>query len=363
MNELQKRAYMGVTLQAGFLASCVVFGPMAMAGWHLTRNRVLFFSGSLFIVLAVSVHVFPYFPVFSFYSPATEASVELTSSNYVNATLSDYCISNLHKVEFPETSKSVTPNSNQTDWDHWDWRWKPQPLHQCKYQKLDREEALELLQGTWIVVAGDSQARLLFVALLELTLPSIEPLRPLLFKRHSNFEHSLESHRILMEFVWAPYTLNLTQMVQGYGPKSPDIIVSGAGLWHMLHSGNHTQYGSSLLKFRGALRSLLKHPKEALTPQLFWMNLPTLVPSHLQSELKRERMTNRKLQLYAKELLKSKISGPRGLTTLLDIQFLSHQCGTQCTLDGIHYSQAVYRAALHVMINNLLIVTKQTPVT
>lgn len=277
-------------------------------------------------------------------------------------------------MEFTETSEphlEVTQNGNQTDWDHWDWRWEHEPLHQCKYQKVDRQEALELLQGTWIVVAGDSQARLLFLALLELALPSIEDLRPLLFKRHSNFEYSLESHHILMEFVWAPYTVNLTQMVRGYGQnhKSPDIIVSGAGLWHMLHSGNHTQYGSSLLKLHQALGSLLKNPyvtppsEETPTPQLFWMNLPTLVPSLLQSELKRERMTSQKLQLYARELLKSKISGTRGLTTLLDIQFLSHQCGTQCTHDGIHYSQAVYRAALHIMINNLLIVTKQTPIT
>lgn len=226
-----------------------------------------------------------------------------------------------------------------------------------------------MLQGTWIVVAGDSQARLLFMALLELLLPSIEPLRPQLFKRHSNFAYSLTSHHIRMEFVWAPYTVNLTQMVQEYGhtQKSPDIVVSGAGLWHMLHSGNHTQYGFSLVKLKQALGSLLQNSNApsatALTPQLFWMNLPTLVPSLLQSELKRERMRTQNLQLYAMELLRSEISGTQGLTTLLDIQFLSHQCGTRCTLDGIHYSQAVYRAALHVMINHLLIVTKQTPIT
>lgn len=349
---------MGVTLQAGFLASCVVFGPMAMAGWHLTRNRVLFFSGSLFIVLAVSVHVFPHFS-----SPATEVSVELNGLNHMNSTLRDYCIANLHKVEFPEASRPVTQYFNQSEFDHWDWRWKPKLLQTCRYQKLNREEALELLQGTWIVVAGDSQARLLFVALLELILPFIEPLRPQLFKRHSNFEYSLDSHRIRMEFVWAPYTLNLTETIQGYGPKSPDIIVAGAGLWHMLHSGNHTQYGTSLLRFRRSLRGLVKISNEPLTPQLFWLNLPTLVPALLQSELKRDRMSLRKSRFYAKELLKSKLCGPRGVTTLLDIQYLSHQCGTQCTFDGIHYSESVYRAALHVLINNLLIVTKQTPIT
>lgn len=257
---------------------------------------------------------------------------------------------------------------NQTDWDHWDWSWEREPLHQCKYQKLDREEALQLLQGTWIVIAGDSQARLLFVALLELLLPSIEDVRPQLFKRHSNFEYSLESHHILMEFVWAPYTVNLTRLACSYreNQKIPDILVSGAGLWHMLHNGNHTQYGSSLLKLKQALGSLLWQPNSSdqpLTPQLFWMNLPTLLPILYQSELKIERMTTQKLKLYTMELLKSEITGSRGLTTLLDIQILSDQCGLRCTQDGIHYSQAIYRAALHVMVNNLLIVTKQTPIT
>lgn len=245
--------------------------------------------------------------------------------------------------------------SNETDWDHWDWRWESEPHHRCQYQKLDRSEALELLQGTWIVVAGDSQARLLYVSLLELTLASIEPLRPLLFKRHSNFNYSLESHRIRMDFIWAPYNANLTQMVRSFGAQSPDIVVAGAGLWHMLHSGNHTEYGKSVLRLKHALGSLPSG--DGLSPQLFWMNLPTLVPSLLQSEVKRQRMTSLKMQLYGYE------SNMSNLTTLLDVRLLSRRCGARCTLDGIHYCQAVYRAALHVMINNLLIVTKQTPVT
>lgn len=352
---------MGVTLQA-------------MAGYHLTRNRVLFFSGSLFILLAVSVHVFPFFHTPYFNSstlPEEQASAQVTPTAFLNVTLRDYCISNIHKVEFSEIDKPQLDEqiSNQTDWDHFEWRWQHEALHQCKYQKLDREDALELLQGTWIVIAGDSQARLLFVALMELILPSIEDLRPYLFKRHSNFEYNLESHHILMEFAWAPYTTNLTRMAKGYrqDQKRPDIIVSGVGLWHMLHSGNYTQYGKSLVKLKQELGFLLNDPisatsEEALTVQLFWMNLPTLAPSLYQSDLKRERMTTQQSQLYTMEVLRSEIAGTGGLTTLLDIQTLSHECGTRCTRDGIHYSQAVYRAALHIIINNLLITTKQTPI-
>lgn len=337
---------------------------MAMAGWHLTRNRVLFFSGSLFIVLAISVHVFPYFPVLTLNPPALPETQ--ATSTFTNATLTKYCISNLHQVEFAMPSENRHEAWNGTDWDHWKWSWEAEALRQCKYQRLDREEALQLLQGTWIVIAGDSQARLLFVALMELLLPSMEEVRPQLFKRHSNFEYALKSHHVLMEFVWAPYAVNLTRLAYSYreDQKTPDVLVSGAGLWHMLHSGNHTQYGSSLSKLKRALGSLLGHPSDQpVTPQMFWMNLPTLLPSLYQSELKIERLTTQKLKLYTTELLKSEVTGSRGLTTLLDIQMLSERCGPRCSQDGIHYSQAIYRAALHVMINNLLIVTKQTLVS
>jgi hypothetical protein len=33
----------------------VLFVPMGLAGWHLSRNKVLFSSGALFISLAVGV--------------------------------------------------------------------------------------------------------------------------------------------------------------------------------------------------------------------------------------------------------------------------------------------------------------------
>ncbi|KAI5054937.1 hypothetical protein GOP47_0030082 [Adiantum capillus-veneris] len=57
---------MGLAVQVGLLAAfIVVFLPLGMAGLHLTRNRLLFFSVALFITLAVSVHVAPYFPSFS----------------------------------------------------------------------------------------------------------------------------------------------------------------------------------------------------------------------------------------------------------------------------------------------------------
>ena len=256
---------------------------------------------------------------------------------------------------------------NDTDLDNWDWTWKQELRKSCHFKKFDREEAIQVLRGTWIVVAGDSQARLLFVALLELLFPSIEELRPQLFKRHSNFEYMFEKQQMRLEFVWAPYAANLTAMASEFGERQvcPDVLIMGAGLWHMLHVGDHNHYGSSLSELQRALRSLPMHhrnvavkgalpAKDLVLPQIFWMSLPTLIPSLLQSEVKQKQMTTYKLQVYSREMLESQILHPKGVAMLLDIQKLSHLCGPQCTRDGIHYSPAIYQAALQLLINSSL---------
>ncbi|GMP82137.1 hypothetical protein CsSME_00036589 [Camellia sinensis var. sinensis] len=43
-------------VQLRVLAACVVFFvPIGMVSWHLNRNKMLFFSGALFITIAVGV--------------------------------------------------------------------------------------------------------------------------------------------------------------------------------------------------------------------------------------------------------------------------------------------------------------------
>ncbi|KAJ1377371.1 Pmr5/Cas1p GDSL/SGNH-like acyl-esterase family protein [Sesbania bispinosa] len=57
-----------------------------MAGWHLSRNKVLFFSGALFITLAVGVHLTPYFPsVSDFITSASSSSSDVDVSTLVLA--------------------------------------------------------------------------------------------------------------------------------------------------------------------------------------------------------------------------------------------------------------------------------------
>jgi hypothetical protein len=96
------------------------------------------------------------------------------------------------------------------------------------------------------------------------------------------------------------------------------------------------------------------------SPHLFWIGVPTLINSMLNTEKKRERMTDAMRVAYNEALQSSKLlrrSG--GPLFLLDIQSLSWNCGVRCTEDGMHYDGVVYDAALHIMLNALLIQSHQ----
>ncbi|XP_052188420.1 protein ALTERED XYLOGLUCAN 9 [Diospyros lotus] len=346
-------------LQLGVLAACVVlFVPMGMAGWHLSRNKMLFFSGALFITLAVGVHLTPYFSSISNLVSSFSSVVVLENR--------ESCISLLHKIVFDVETLSNASDSEGS------WTWAAaSPVAACEFQKLGLADASDLLNGSWVVVAGDSQARLVVVSLLGLVLGKEEmgSVRGDLFKRHSDYQIVVDEIGMKLDFVWAPYVSNLTSLMMDFKVNNnyPDVLVMGAGLWHVLHVTNSLDYGISLRLLRQSVVSLLPVSPELGTggpvtrsPHLFWLGMPELINSMLNTEEKREKMKDDVLNAYDRELHGSKLlrqSG--GPLLLLDTRSLSQKCGEQCTMDGMHYGGVVYEAAVHVMLNALLIESHQ----
>lgn len=348
-------------VQLGVLAACVVlFVPMGMAGWHLSRNKMLFFSGALFITLAVGVHLTPYFPSIFDALSSLSSSIDDTSSSR------DSCISFLHHISFLHKSGNYSSM---------DFAWADSPpVLACDFQRLGRSDASDLLNGSWVLVAGDSQARLIALSLLSLVLDSddMEVVKGDLFKRHSDYRIVVRQIGMKLDFIWAPYVTNLTGLMTDLKPNGnyPDVFVIGSGLWHMLHVTNSSDYGVSLQSLRNLVVSLAPIAPSRTgglgsvsvrSPHFFWLGMPRLINSMLNTEEKREKMGDAILSAYNTELYQSKLLGQwgGGPMILLDVESLSRNCGISCTADGMHYDGVVYEAAAHVMLNALLIESDQ----
>ncbi|GLJ39293.1 hypothetical protein SUGI_0801840 [Cryptomeria japonica] len=448
-------------VHAGVLAACIVlFVPMGMAGWHLSRNRMLFFSATLFITLAVGVHLMPYFPSledivssFTLNSPTKLPFPCLSVVNEIDweeEDTADRNISYSGKIgptevnSFPQIGaigdvlpgklrevgdksspqkRTILSNSSEEIGAIVDnsspqigpprdgslgaigaaganslthvgstvnsaakigpigatygrtWHWNYQAVSSgCRFQKLIRADALDLLNGSWIVVAGDSEARFVVLSLLELVLGSAEPVREKLFKLHSDYEFVLQERGLKVDFRWAPFAVNLTRVLGDLkrGGINPDVLVMGTGLWHMLYVTNASHYGEGLGRVKNSVMSLLPLSltdefgidagSTGHAPYMFWMGLPTLVNSMLNTEAKRLRMTREMCASYSEELERSNLLQPAGGPfVLLDMGALSEGCGPSCTDDGMHYRGIVYEAAVQIMLNALLIESRQQP--
>ncbi|XP_022983191.1 uncharacterized protein LOC111481848 [Cucurbita maxima] len=358
-------------VQLGILAAFVVlFVPMGMAGWHLSRNKMLFFSGALFITLAIGVHLTPYIPSVSDFV-TTVSSVVVFDSRVS-------CVSQLHEIVWEvKQSDGFNPLSNNSVNYEKSWKWeRSSPVVACDFQKLAPMDASDLLNGSWVVVAGDSQARLMALSLLDLTMDSqrMEAIRGDLFKRHSNYQILVSETGMKLDFIWAPYASNLTDLMVEFKQNRsyPDVIIMGSGLWHMLHFTNASEFGFSLESLRNSVVSLIPLTPEvgsegALTgsvsiraPHLFWIGMPKLINSMLNTEEKRKKMSDTMRVAYDEALRRSKLlRSSGGPLLLIDIETLSWNCGVRCSVDGMHYDGVVYEAAIHVMLNALLIESHQ----
>lgn len=339
--------------QVGVLAACVVlFVPMGLAGWHLSRNKVLFFSGALFVSLAVGVHLSPYLPslphlLVSSFHPLRPAAPSSSSSAS--------CISVLHRLSWADAEPHGGGRA---------WSWPPSLSATCGFARLTRDDASILLNGSWVMVAGDSQARLLVLALLRLLLDpaAAAAAEPELFRRHSDYHAAVPARGISVDFIWAPFESNLTRLLREdlrLAPRTPDVLVLGSGLWHMLHVTDAQQYGDALASIADAANSL-RSPLPVPPPHMFWLGLPRLVNPMLNTDAKKAHMNDTMLQAYDREVdercILRRDGGP---FRLLDVGKLTRGCERQCTADGMHYNGVVYDAVMHIMLNALVIESQQ----
>ena len=102
----------------------------------------------------------------------------------------------------------------------------------------DSSYTYDLLNGSWVVVAGDSQAKLVTLALLQLVLEShrTPSVKSDLFRRHIDYQIKVNHLCSKLDFIWAPMWpiwFSLSREI-GY----PNALVMGSGLWAMAKEMN-----------------------------------------------------------------------------------------------------------------------------
>ncbi|KAJ4873164.1 hypothetical protein Rs2_45159 [Raphanus sativus] len=314
----------------GVLAACfVLFVPMAMAGWHLSRHKL-------------------------------SSSAALSSSPSPSASTSPLTSlpSPTSSPPYPPSSSTTTRLQQRLELELGLGLGEIEKVLSCEFQKLDKFDVSELLNGSWVVVAGDSQARFVALSLLNLVLGSgseaMGSVREELFKRHSDYSVVVKEIGMNLDFVWAPYEKDLDDLVVSYKKRSkfPDVVIMEAGCG--ICSTSTTLLISVPVTTKGGSVS-------GRSMHMFWIGMPVLINGMLNSEEKKEKMSDTVWHEYDRTLGESKILRQMGgPLILLDVQSFTWNCGPQCTLDGMHYDSAVYDAAVHVMLNALLIESHQT---
>lgn len=102
---------------------------------------------------------------------------------------------------------------------------------------------------------GDSIARLLCLSLLELLATPDNPAPPVV--RHGDMQWSARNG-MEVSFLWRPYLANITTQLEQWRATGDagDMIVMGAGLWHVLHVTDAAAYEGDLRALAHTWRAL-----------------------------------------------------------------------------------------------------------
>lgn len=110
-----------------------------------------------------------------------------------------------HHFAFSPTSSLCNSRLHRISWTHspsptWSWN----KSQNCDFQRFSSGHASELLRGAWILAAGDSQARLILLALLRLLLDpaQVSNVEPDLFRRHSDYQLTLPDRGIKVDYLY-----------------------------------------------------------------------------------------------------------------------------------------------------------------
>ena len=162
-------------------------------------------------------------------------------------------------------------------------------------------------------------------------------------------------------FVWAPEAKDVVEVVKerllldsdGESTKdskfaSPDFLVAGVGLWHMLHQADPNDFQRQVAEVKALLDDI-----DFKTTVPFWLTVSKPGPSHLMNSVKKQtHLTADSWDLY-RQATEKEFSDDASQTLAIDFGALTEKCGAKCSVDGVHVDETAYDAAAQILLNAL----------
>ena len=234
------------------------------------------------------------------------------------------------------------------------WEWLTPNSH--GFSRMNLNPVLKR-SYSWIAFVGDSIGRNMLVSTLEHAGVNTENVT---FERHSDFEYSMDND-VRFSLKWAPFPENATDVVKQWqrdsesGKRVPDVVILSTSLWHILHIHNESLYRTSMNELSRVLDRSKKNNEspDRKSMVFFHANAPEVYRSKLVDIQKQTYMTPKRIDTYNSILYSVLSHDMRRTSMLLDIFKITLDCGSDCSLDGIHSTQNVYQVVVQMIFNIL----------
>ena len=178
--------------------------------------------------------------------------------------------------------------------------------------------------------------------------------------KHRNWTFAIQGGGVA-HFVWAPEAKDVVEVVKerllldsdGESTKdskfaSPDFLVAGVGLWHMLHQADPNDFQRQVAEVKALLDDI-----DFKTTVPFWLTVSKPGPSHLMNSVKKQtHLTADSWDLY-RQATEKEFSDDASQTLAIDFGALTEKCGAKCSVDGVHVDETAYDAAAQILLNAL----------
>ena len=228
----------------------------------------------------------------------------------------------------------------------WGWDVTPSSTH-CRFFHRDVKTLQKTLQHRNITFVGDSIIRHLYYASCRQLGDASAGAYNTSMEKWSDFSNEY-SKNVHLEFRWAPYVTNLSDVVDTIAGETdkPDLLVLGGGAWDRLHTYLSDSDQDALHFAVASLAQKLQRLKTEIP--IAWV-VPTTINSWaLTSDAKKENIREDQMATFRDLYRDSGIAD--AVTFVLDgTTFTSDR--VEESYDGVHYPLPIYDAGAQILAN------------